>query len=68
MRNGSRPSARTGNQGLVILVPRRFAPTGDRLATERVSDLRRNTGYQHLWMLKAHLDEEDTLAELQKVG
>ena len=27
------------------------------------------TGYEHLWMLKAHLDEEDgVLAELQKAG
>ena len=30
---------------------------------------RRITGYEHLWMLKAHLDEEDgVLAELQKAG
>ena len=30
---------------------------------------RRITGYEHLWMLKAHLDDEDgALAELQKVG
>ena len=36
------------------------------LETEK--NFRRITGYQHLWMLKAHLDEEDALAELQKVG
>ena len=30
---------------------------------------RRLTGYEHLWMLKAHLDDEDgTRAELQKAG
>ena len=30
---------------------------------------RRITGYEHLWMLKAHLDEENgALAELQKAG
>ena len=30
---------------------------------------RRITGYEHLWMLKAHLDEEHgVLAELQKAG
>ena len=30
---------------------------------------RRITGYEHMWMLKAHLDDEDgALAELQKVG
>ena len=30
---------------------------------------RRITGYEHLWMLKAHLDEEDgALAETRKVG
>ena len=31
---------------------------------------RRITGYEHLWMLKAHLDEEKNgaLAEMQKVG
>ena len=30
---------------------------------------RRITGYEHLWMLKAHLDEKDgVLAELQKAG
>ena len=30
---------------------------------------RRITGYDHLWMLKAHLDDEDgALAELQKAG
>ena len=35
---------------------------------ETEKHFRRITGYQHLWMLKAHLDEEDALAELQKVG
>ena len=35
---------------------------------ETEKNFRRITGYQHLWMLKAHLDEEDALAELQKVG
>ena len=30
---------------------------------------RRVTGYQHLWMLKAHLDRDDNnIAEMQKVG
>ena len=30
---------------------------------------RRITGYEHLWMLKAHLyDEDGALAELQKAG
>ena len=30
---------------------------------------RRVTGYEHLWMLKAHLDrDDDNVAELQKVG
>lgn len=30
---------------------------------------RRILGYQHLWMLKAHFDEEDgALAETRKVG
>ena len=30
---------------------------------------RRITGYEHMWMLKAHLDDEDgALAQLQKVG
>ena len=30
---------------------------------------RRITGYEHLWMLKAHLDEEDgALAETRKAG
>ena len=31
---------------------------------------RRITGYEHLWMLKAHLDEEKdgVLAGMQKVG
>ena len=35
---------------------------------ETEKNFRRITGYQHLWMLKAHLDEEDALAELQQVG
>ncbi|MYK88452.1 MAG: hypothetical protein F4018_08975 [Acidobacteria bacterium] len=35
---------------------------------ETEKNFRRITGCQHLWMLKAHLDEEDALAELQKVG
>ena len=38
------------------------------LFRETEKNFRRITGYQHLWMLKAHLDEEDALAELQKVG
>ena len=41
-----------------------------RIATmARVLD-RRITGYEHLWMLKAHLDEEKdgALAGMQKVG
>ena len=30
---------------------------------------RRITGYEHLWMLKAHLDrDDDNIAEMQKVG
>ena len=33
---------------------------------------RRITGYEHLWMLKAHLDDDDqdgrALAETRKVG
>ena len=30
---------------------------------------RRVTGYEHLWMLKAHLDhDDDNVAEMQKVG
>ncbi len=36
---------------------------------QRLTHYRRITRYQHLWMLKAHLDEEDgALAELQKAG
>lgn len=36
---------------------------------ETEKNYRRVTGYQHLWMLKAHLDEEDaTLAEMRQVG
>ena len=28
-----------------------------------------NSGYEHLWMLKAHLDrDDDNIAEMQKVG
>ena len=30
--------------------------------------LERITGYQHPWMLKAHLDEEDALAEMKKAA
>ena len=36
---------------------------------ETEKNFRRLTGYQHLWMLKAHLDDEDgTLAEMEKAG
>ena len=37
------------------------------MATEK--NYRRVTGYDHLWMLKAHLDRDDKdVAEMQKVG
>ena len=36
---------------------------------ETEKNFRRVTGYQHLWMLKAHLDDEDgALAEMEKRG
>ena len=36
---------------------------------ETEKNFRRVTGYQHLWMLKAHLDDEDgALAEMEKAG
>ena len=36
---------------------------------ETEKNFRRLTGYQHLWMLKAHLDDEDgALAEMEKAG
>ena len=36
---------------------------------ETEKNFRRVTGYQHLWMLKAHLDDEDgVLAEMEKAG
>ena len=36
---------------------------------ETEKNFRRVTGYQHLWMLKAHLDDEDNaLADMRKVG
>ena len=36
---------------------------------ETEKNFRRVTGYQHLWMLKAHLDDEDgALAEREKAG
>ncbi len=36
---------------------------------EREKHYRRITGYEHLWMLKAHLDDEDgALADTRKVG
>ena len=36
---------------------------------ETEKHFRRVTGYQHLWMLKAHLDDEDgALAEMEKAG
>ena len=37
--------------------------------SETEKNLRRVTGYHHLWMLKAHLDDEDgALAEIEKAG
>ena len=36
---------------------------------ETEKNFRRVTGYQHLWMLKAHLDDDDgVLAEMEKAG
>ena len=36
---------------------------------ETEKNYRRITGYEHLWMLKAHLDrDDDNIAEMQKVG
>ena len=35
---------------------------------ETEKHLRRITGYQHLWMRKAHLDEENALAQMRKAG
>ena len=36
---------------------------------ETEKNYRRITGYEHLWMLKAHLDrDDDNVAEMQKVG
>ena len=36
---------------------------------ETEKNYRRVTGYEHLWMLKAHLDrDDDNVAEMQKVG
>ena len=36
---------------------------------EMENHYRRITGYEHLWMLKAHLDDEDgARAALQKAG
>ena len=36
---------------------------------ETEKNFRRVTGYQHLWMLKAHLDDDDgALAEIEKAG
>ena len=36
---------------------------------ETEKNFRRVTGYHHLWMLKAHLDDEDgALAEMEKAG
>ena len=36
---------------------------------ETEKNFRRVTGYQHLWMLKAHLDDEDgAFAEMEKTG
>ena len=36
---------------------------------ETEKNYRRITGYEHLWMLKAHLDrDDDNMAEMQKVG
>ena len=36
---------------------------------ETEKNFQRVTGYQHFWMLRAHLDEEDgALAEIEKPG
>ena len=42
---------------------------GGNVRGETEKHYRRITGYEHLWMLKAHLyDEDGALAELQKAG
>ena len=62
--DGATPTSGGGRQSEEMAV--RWAAVTFR---ETEKHYRRITGYEHLWMLKAHLDEEDgVLAELQKAG